>query len=173
MKTSQLIKCLAFRVLLASATISGFFCFCPESSAQEIPGMLETNAIKYHERLQTLFKAGETNVPLLVIDSFAGGIHHCTLNSTGKIISSFSGRAANVTDWNHPPLSRTNLDALISVLNRLPVPGAEEVPLYSQIHVSGIRSNEFIHYVYNVQHPPRELKHLCGIIGAHFPGIEP
>ncbi len=148
-------------------------------SGQTIPGQIESNLVHYHENLPSRFKAGDTNVPLLRVDSLKGPVCTCNIEKNGRVITSGSNGISNWTDWNRPLLTATNLQALNEAINRLPPSTTGTIPLRRQIHVSGIRSNECFHAVYDVDDLPGEVCKVLKIIGAPFsamvtsPGVPP
>jgi hypothetical protein len=154
------------RLLWMLALVAG--CFIPgRSPSQYIPGLEETNTIHFHEMLSTRFKAGDTNVPILRMDSFRGGASYfCSVEASGKIFSGFSGPVSNSTDWNRSPLTGTNISNVIAILVKLPTSPTEPIPLNKQMHVSGVRSNQYFHFVYDNQKPPAEVRDLCRILGV-------
>ncbi len=146
-------------------------CIAGRAWGQDIPGLLETNVIRLHENLSTRFKAGDTNVPLLRIDSFGSTIDFCSVDRSGKVITGFCNRVSNSTDWNKPPLNATNLTMLIQAMNTLPASAKESLPLHRQVTTSAAYA---VTSAFTSFTTPRTLQtkpeELCGIAGASFMG---
>jgi hypothetical protein len=140
----------------------------PSARSQSIPGVLETNLIKYHETLSAHFRAGETNLPLLRMDSFEPPVCACEIERSGKLTVHGSSAFSHWTDSKRPPLSGTNLLLLLQVVNALPPSAAGPIPLKQQVHVSGMRSNQWFHGVYNAQRLPSDIVMLYKLIGPPF-----
>ncbi len=137
--------------------------------AQAYPGMWESNVIRNHEILIQRFKAGETNLPLLRLSTLQGPLWTCVVQKSGKSISAESNGISNSTDWGRPPLSATNLQRLVEAMNVLPAKNESSIPLKRQIHVSGMRSNDWFHFVYDVDDLPIEVYAVFEIVGHPFP----
>jgi hypothetical protein len=157
---------------LVWATIVAAGCLCPaRAQGQDIPGLAETNTIRFHEELRTRFAAGDTNVPLLRMDSFAGGHYGCSVDKTGTVRTFFTDRFQNSRSGSS--LNGTNLDLLIRLIHKLPASRAGDIPLYQQLHVSGICSNQFVHHVYDLMDLPKEVRRLYEVTGASLVGAAP
>jgi hypothetical protein len=158
--------------LLAALAIAIICCYCPAAQGQDIPGDEETNTIRFHDELRTRFAAGNTNVPLLRMDSFAGAIHTCSVDKTGKITTYFFNRFQN-SSGSGSSLNGTNLDLLIHLINNLPASRTNDIPLFHQLHVSGICSNQFVHHVYDLMDVPKEVRRLYEVTRTSLVGAAP
>src|SRR5947208_9506544 len=92
----------------------------PEHSvtAQNIPGLMETNSIRFHESLCNRFHAGDTNVPLLRLDSFEGPLKGGSVTKAGKLSSGWYNGISNPGSWR--TLTTTNLMLLVEAMDALP-----------------------------------------------------
>lgn len=134
--------------------------------AQNIPGRLETNSINFHEDLCKRFKAGDTNVPLLKLDSFEGPLKGGSLSREGKIASGWYNGISNPGSWRS--LDKTNLVLVIKAIDALPPAHNEPLPLKRQLHISGIRSNQCFHAIYDLNECPKEVGKLLDLFGWPF-----
>ena len=134
---------------------------------QTVPGSIETNTIKFHEALAARFKSGETNLPLVLVDSLGPTLYFWSVERTGAVIAGFYNGVSNA-GGNRPPLSPTNLQAVAETLNRLPASAVQSLPLKKQLHISGIRSNGWFHVVYDLDNPPEEAERLSRLVGARY-----
>jgi hypothetical protein len=135
-------------------------------AAQTIPGMLETNSIKFHEDLCARFKAADTNVPLLVLDSFEGPLKNGSVSREGKLRSGWYNGISNPAHWD--TLTTNRLALLVQAMDALPTSCTNSLPLKRQAHVSGIRSNGCFHFVYDLGDCPKEVKNLFDLFGWPF-----
>jgi hypothetical protein len=135
---------------------------------QNIPSLMQTNAMRAHEKLYSQFKSGETNVPLLRLDVFQGMPETGFASKDGRLFSYAEGSMSNV-GWSRT-LAPADLARLIEVINALPPSSKETIPLDSQIHISGLRSNQWCHFVYDINACPGEIAEICRTFGAPFNG---
>ncbi len=133
---------------------------------QNIPSWFQTNSVQAHEALYSRFKAGDTNLPLLRVDVFQGLPQTGFAGKDGKLWSYQCGSISN-HGWSRT-LGPTELALLIKVVNALPPPSKEPIPLDRQIHISGVRSNQWFHFVYDIQAFPREVEEICKTFGSPF-----
>jgi len=129
-----------------------------------------------HEKYAAQFGAGITNVPLLRMDWFPSCTYRdgrtndtcchnfCEVDQSGNVRQGWvciSNPGVQTTS-----LTRTNLEALVSTIKRLPPPRQEALSPTNEIIISGIRSNQWFHAVYNRTKTPRAVKTLHEIAGA-------
>jgi hypothetical protein len=133
---------------------------------QNIPSWMQTNAVQAHETLNSQFKSGDTNVPLLRLDVFQGMPQTGFARKDGRLFSYAEGSISN-HGWSRT-LGATDLARLIEVINALPPSSKEPIPLDSQIHISGVRSNQWFHVVYDINTYPKEAAEICRTFGAPF-----
>ena len=83
--------------------------------------------IEVHERLASKFEAGDTNVPLLIVNWFAASNYGCSVEKSGEVRFGGSGGLSN---WGgtRPTLNETNLRSLIETINSLPPPSDKFLP---------------------------------------------
>ena len=143
-------------------------CVAQPACSQSIPGSLEATLVQAQKSLGDRFRSGDTNVPLLRLDSFQGPIRSCSIERSGKIISSSSNGISNSTDWNRPALTTTNLQRLVEVMNGLSSAPKGSIPLRRQIHLSGMRSNEWFYFVYDADNLPNAMHGILEIIGPPY-----
>ena len=136
---------------------------CLASPAQTV-GTSPAMIIAEHELLNTRFRAGDTNSPALVMDWYSRGGHMCRVERSGKVLSAFSGFSSFTTP-NKGQLDSTNQLLLAQAIDVLPQSKAP-VTAERQIHVSGIRSNQWFHFVYDRGRIPKEVRKLYEITGA-------
>ena len=90
-------------------------------------------------------------------------VHWFVLNPSGAAsegASSFS----NYTHWG--TLNQTNLALLLEAVDKLPEPPKGTLPYERQILISGIRSNEWFHAVYDRANIPEEVKKVYQLSGG-------
>jgi len=109
--------------------------------------------IKQQKRYEALFKAGDTNVPLLAMDWFAPTVHFCRVSQSGQ------GSARR--DVGHAiqagvsiSLDTTNVQSLVATINQLPPPPRHSLPIVRQINLGCIRSNQWFRAVYDRANVP-------------------
>lgn len=123
--------------------------------------------IREQKHFAALFKAGDTNAPLLAMDWFSRGVHYCRVNQLG------SGSAALDVGYAREGGGRVSLDEtnrllLIQAINRLPLQSKHFLPQNRQIYISGIRSNQWFQCVYDRGNVPKQVEKLFEITGAYL-----
>ncbi len=136
-------------------------------TGQTLPGTDPSQSIKWHAELARRFKAGDTNVSPLVVTWFDGATFFVRVEEkTGKIISGFSGFSQRGSP--RGTLDGTNQQLLVKTLADLPLPPKEILPDRRQILISGIRSNQWFHAVYDRAKLPEQVARLCNILDPHL-----
>jgi hypothetical protein len=135
-------------------------------SGQNIPSWMQTNAVRAHDKLYSQFKSGDTNVPLLRVDVFKGMPQTGIAHRDGRLFSYQEGSVSNYGFSR--TLGPTNLAHLIEVMNALPPSSKESIPLDNQIHISGMRGNQWFHVTYDIDAYPKEVAEICKIFGPPF-----
>jgi hypothetical protein len=122
---------------------------------QTIPSWCQTNAVQAHEKLYDQFKSGDTNVPLLRVDVFQGLLRHGIARKDGYLASFSDGQiSSHVVPRTLGP---TDFARFIEANNALPPSSKGPVPLDSQIHISGLRSNQWFHVIYDIRDYPKQV----------------
>jgi hypothetical protein len=70
-------------------------------------------------------------------------------------------------------MSATDLQSLMEALNKLPEPPKGELVYERQILISGIRSNEWFHAVYDRAAIPKEVSEVFNRSGLHLEAYIP
>ncbi len=122
---------------------------------QAIPSWCQTNAVQYHEKLQDQFKSGDTNVPLLMVTVFQGLPHYGFARKDGHLFSFSDGQISNHAQGR--TMGPTDIARFIEAINALPPSSKAAVPLDSQMHISGMRSNQWFHVVYDIRSYPTQV----------------
>ncbi len=125
--------------------------------AQGGPGVMEWYALRHLDELSERFKAGDTNVPLLGVELFKGFI----VSRSGKLSCGWSGPVSNT--GSSRMLASTNLALFVEAINSLPPHTNSPTKLNGQLHVCGIRSNQWFHLVYDLNDCPEEVKRLLDL----------
>jgi len=106
------------------------------------------------------------------MDWFAPTVHFCRINQSGK------GSARR--DVGHAiqagvsiSLDATNLKVLVEMINLLPPPSKQSLPVQRQIVVGCIRSNQWFRAVYGRADIPDELEKIAETTGASLPWYLP
>ncbi len=147
--------------------ITLFFCLVWASvTAQNIPGLMESNSISFHESLCARYRAGDTNLPLLRLDSFEGPLKGGSVTKDGKLASGWYNGISNPSSWR--TLNNTNLTLLKEALEALPASNTNVLALRRQVHISGARSNGYYHSVYDLNDCPKEVRRLFELFGWPF-----
>jgi hypothetical protein len=136
------------------------------ASGQNIPSWMQTNSVRAHEELYSQFKAGDTNLPLLRVDVFHGMPQTGLARKDGRLFSYQEGSISN-HGWSRT-LGPTGLARLIEVMDALPPSSTGPIPLDRQIHISGMRSNQWFHVVYDIDACPKGVAEICKTFGAPF-----
>jgi hypothetical protein len=123
---------------------------------------------KYIKDLDALIKAGDTNTPtpLLVIDQGVP-IYWREISKSGIFRAHCYNGISSTGDRGHQ-LSETNLQQIIKLMSSLPPSKNGLIPIQEQLHVCGVRSNQWFHFVYNVNNPPVEIKRIHKVIGLAY-----
>lgn len=120
--------------------------------------------IKWHEKLAQDYKSGKTNDLLLLrMDWFSDPnspspgyyrVHWFTLRPSGHVF----GGASSISNGGYVyTLNKTDLALVVEAINKLPEPPVEPLPYERQIVISGVRSNEWFHAVYDRANIPKEV----------------
>jgi len=132
--------------------------------------------IKSHADYGARFRAGDTNVPALVMHWFFGcntpggtsnvlcGFWSCRVDRTGNVSQGYF--FISNTHGSLKPLSKPNVELLAEAIVKLPTPPKESLPYARQLVISGIRSNEWFQAVYDRANTPLNVKTLYDITGA-------
>ncbi len=166
-------KCflMSWRFWLSLAAIVMMFGFGQVACAQEVPGMRESEIVRYHENLAQRFKAGDTNLPLVRLNSFRWPLSTCSIDKSGIPLVFSSNGISNQLGRPGPAITGTNFEMLVKAINSLPSPSAAEIPLRRQLHISGSRSNGWFHYVYDLDNLPNEVRRLLVMLDPPFRGL--
>ena len=137
-----------------------------------ITGGTRGRYVRQQKTYAKLFKAGNTNVPLLEMDWFGPTVHFCRVNQ--------SGRGSARRDVGHAKqdgvsisLDETNLHLLIETINQLSPPPTHSLPIERQIVLGCIRSNQWFHAVYDRADIPAKIEKLAEITHAYLPWYVP
>ena len=153
----------------------------PTAQAQGVIGaVLPCQTAEYHKSLARDFKSKRTNdIPVLRMDWFSDPdipspgfyrVHWFTLNRSGLASTGVSS-ISNFARW--PTLDKTGLLLLFEAVSRLPEPPRGTLPYERQIIISGIRSNEWFHAVYDRARIPKEVKEVFKRSEAHLEAYMP
>ena len=123
--------------------------------------------IREQKHFAALFRAGDTNVPLLATDWFSQGTHFCRVNQSGNG-SARRDVGYAIQDGNSISLDDTNKLLLIQAINQLPLQSKHFLPQDRQIYISGIRSNQWFQCVYDRGNVPKQVEKLFEITGAYL-----
>lgn len=128
--------------------------------------------IREQKHFAALFRAGDTNVPLLAMDWFSQATHFCRVNQSG------SGSARRdvgyaIQNGNNISLDTANRFLLVQTINQLPLQSKHFLPQNRQIIISGIRSNQWFQCVYDRANVPEEVERLFEITGAYLEWFMP
>jgi WD40 repeat protein len=128
--------------------------------------------VKEQSRYAALFRAGNTNVPLLAMDWFSDhGVYFCRVSQCGKVYSArdvsyaIQGGTGISSRFS---LDNTNRPLLEAVINSLPGSSKTSLPRERQIVISGIQSNQWFRRVYDRANVPAEVEALYDLTGAYL-----
>lgn len=159
-------------VIWACITFVGVFAVIGGINPSSLTVGTRGRYMRQQDHFAEIFKAGDTNVPLLEMDWFAPTVHFCRVSQSGK------GSARR--DVGHAiqsgvsiSLDETNLQALVETINHLPTPPKRSLPIEQQIVVGCIRSNQWFRAVYDRANIPKELERASEITGAYLPWFVP
>ena len=144
------------------------FTFAWRAFGQNFPGAEEAALLKSQEDFVRQLKPGDTNAPLLLLDSFEGPIRTFSVRKSGKTSASSSNGISRSTEWDRPPITSTNLQILMAAINGLPASEEHTIPLRRQLHILALRTNEWCHLVYDSDNFPKEVRGVLLIIGPPF-----
>jgi hypothetical protein len=124
-----------------------------------------------------VYKAGDTNVPLLAMDWFSeNGVYFCRVTQEGKVFSARDvGHAIQGGTGISSRFSLGNQErkGLLSAIDNLPAPSKSWVPTERKILVSGIRSNQWFTFVYDRANVPPAVETLYGLTAAYLEWFVP
>jgi len=125
-----------------------------------------------HGRFASLFKAGDTNAPLLAMDWFSDhGVYFCRVTQSGNV---YSARDVGLAIQNSSGIparfsaDSTNRLLLEATINALPASSSKSLPKERQILVSGVRSNQWFQRVYDRENVPAEVEKLYEMTDAYL-----
>ena len=134
--------------------------------AQVIPQIIYPDiVIEQRKSFAEMFKAGNTNCPLLDIGWFNKGGYFCIVGQSGF------GGAAGVGGGQGVVISlnETNLILLKEAIDHLPPSSGDALPMERKIFFSGIQSNQWFQAIYDRNNVPVEFKHIEKIAGVGMP----
>lgn len=139
---------------------------------QDFGGSTRQRHAEEHRRFASLFKAGDTNAPLLAMDWFSDhGVYFCRVDQAGDVFSArdvghaIQGSSAISARFS---LGGTNRPLVETAINALPASSGKALPRKRQILVSGIRSNQWFERVYDRANIPKEVESLYDLTGAYL-----
>jgi hypothetical protein len=114
---------------------------------------------KWHDELATVFKAGNTNVPLLLVTDCCWTSYRVDRSGKSKV------GVQSISVWSRDEqLGSAGRLYLIQMMNALPTPPTEIPPPPQQILISGLRSNQWFHGVFcRTNLPPKFTEFFKGI----------
>jgi hypothetical protein len=124
--------------------------------------------VREQKHYAELFKASDTNAPLLAMDWFSEhSVYYCRVSQSGD---AFSARDVGYArqGGNRISLDSTNKLLLIQAINQLPLQSKHFLPKERQILISGIRSNQWFQCVYDRVNVPPEVEKLYDLTGAYL-----
>jgi hypothetical protein len=137
-----------------------------------LSGGSRSRHIDQQKHFAALFKAGDTNAPLLAMDWFyEHGNYFCRVSQSGNVnsardvghaIQGGSGISSRFA------LDSTNRPLLVAAISALPASSKKSLPKERQIWVSGIRSNQWFQFVYDRANIPVEVENLYDMTGAYL-----
>ncbi len=139
---------------------------------QGLGGSTRERRAEEHKRFASLFKAGDTNAPLLAMDWFSDhGVYFCRVSQAGNVSSArdvghaIQGGSGISSRFS---LDTTNRPLLEAAINSLPASSVKSLSMERQILVSGIRSNQWFGRVYDRANIPTEVERLYDLTGAYL-----
>ena len=143
-------------------------CVASAANGQTEWGALVTNRLNYIEDLGNKFKGGDTNLPLLRLDSFAP-LQSRVVDKSGIYAYGWYNGISSTSNHGGDVLDATNLLSLAEILNTLPPSAPGPVPILRQLVVSGIRSNQWFRLMYSLDNLPEEVRKIEEILGTARP----
>lgn len=128
--------------------------------------------LREQKHYAALFRAGDTNAPLLAMDWFSHGVHYCRINQSGNGFSALDVGYAK-EGGNRISLDGTNRLLLVQAINQLPLQVKHFLPSERQIVISGIRSNQWFQCVYDREDVPIAVEKLYEMTGAYLEWFMP
>ncbi len=160
------------RVLVYGFLALVFLLFVLPSLWPTLSGGVRGRYLRQQKHYARSFQAGDTNVPLFAMDYFEPTVHFCRVNQSGKGAARRDvGHAiqAGVTI----ALDKTNLQALVAIIQQLPRPPKQSLPAIRQIVVGCVRSNQWFRAVYDRASIPNQLERIATLTGASLPWYIP
>lgn len=139
--------------------------------AQTCWDCLIRETIDRHAKMGERYKAGDTNLPVIQIDTF----YSLCGRSLSKDRKVFYGCYNGISNWgNHgnESISQTNFTRILVCINQLPTPSSKVIATNRQVHVSCERSNKWVHFVYDLDDPPNELTRIHELMHVPFYGAK-
>jgi hypothetical protein len=139
---------------------------------QDVGGSTRERHLKEQSHFASMFKAGDTNAPLLAMDWFSDhGVYFCRVSQSGNVYSARDAGHAiqgggGVSSRFSP--GTTNRLLLEAAINALPASSIKSLREERQILVSGIRSNQWIERVYDRANIPAEVEKLYELTAAYL-----
>jgi len=134
--------------------------------AQVIPQIIYPDiVIEQRKSFAEMFKAGNTNCPLLDIGWFNKGGYFCIVGQSGFGGAAGVGGGLGVVI----SLNETNLILLKEAIDHLPPSSGDALPMERKIFFSGIQSNQWFQAIYDRNNVPVEFKHIEKIAGVGMP----
>ena len=121
--------------------------------------------IEQRKSFAEMFKAGNTNCPLLDIGWFNKGGYFCIVGQSGFGGAAGVGGGLGVVI----SLNETNLILLKEAIDHLPPSSGDALPMERKIFFSGIQSNQWFQAIYDRNNVPVEFKHIEKIAGVGMP----
>lgn len=154
------------RVLCTSLALTWFM-----GCGQDFGGPRERHT-EAHRGFASLFKAGDTNVPLLAMDWFSDhGVYFCRVSQSGNVYSARDvGHAiqGGKRDASRFLPGSTNRPLLEAAMDALPASSSNSLPKERQILIGGICSNQWFERVYDRANVPAEVEKLYELTGAYL-----
>ena len=168
----KLVRLLGILLFCLVAFVFVFGVFLP---AQGLRRGTPSGYMRRQRELAARFKAGDTNTPLLTLGWFSHGVHFCRVQPSAEAISAVDVGHA-IQGGRRVSLDERARQLLLQSINSLPPPPGKSPPVYRQVVVSGIRSNQWFQGVYDRADVPPEVEKLFQITGAYlewyFPTVE-
>jgi len=160
----------ALRFRFFFRTIFGVFAvFLVLSLCPSLSGGTPSIPIEEQRHFVNIFKAGDTNAPLLAMNWVSERVDYsCYLSQSGNIYSVISAIQGGSGASSKFALDSTNRPLLFAAINSLPASSKKSLPKERQIWVSGMRSNQWFQFVYDRANIPFEVEKLYQITGAEL-----
>ncbi len=136
------------------------------------PSFVRRDLVQAQEALYTRFKSGDTNMEIFRLDVFQDIPQWGVCFKDGSL---FSVQMCDMFGYHghRQEADPARLTRLIKVINALPPSSKEKIPMERQIHISGIRSNQWFHFVYDIGAYPKEIAEICRAFGKPFTSRPP